>query len=83
MPTISMKAIQKVKILRSQPELDSAVTVYNMWSPLRARKLVRYSSLQPFVPFETFGDPKRGRRRMASTWCRMVAQKVLGREKED
>ena len=58
--TISMKAIQKgIDILRSQPEFDSAVTVsrYNMWSPLRARKLVADGSLQPFVPFETFGDP--------------------------
>ena len=58
--TISMKAIQKgIEILRSQPEFDSAVTVsrYNMWSPLRARKLVADGSLQPFVPFETFGDP--------------------------
>ena len=28
-----------------------------MWSPLRARKLVADGSLQPFVPFETFGNP--------------------------
>ena len=58
--TISMKAIQKgIEILLKQPEFDSAVTVsrYNMWSPLRARKLVEDGSLQPFVPFETFGDP--------------------------
>ena len=26
--------------------------------PLRARKQVADGSLQPFVPFETFGDPK-------------------------
>ena len=55
-----MKAIQKgIEILRNQPEFDSAVTVsrYNMWSPLRARKLVTDGSLEPFVPFETFGDP--------------------------
>ena len=28
-----------------------------MWSPLRARKLDEDGLLQPFVPFETFGDP--------------------------
>jgi hypothetical protein len=28
-----------------------------MWSPLRARKLDKDGALQPFVPFETFGDP--------------------------
>ena len=29
-----------------------------MWSPLRARKLRKNGSLKPFVPFETFGNPK-------------------------
>jgi hypothetical protein len=33
------------------------VSRYNMWSPLRARKLDQDGALQPFVPFETFGDP--------------------------
>lgn len=39
---------------------DSAVSVskYNMWSPLRARKINKDGSLKPFVPFKTFGDPK-------------------------
>lgn len=48
-----------VEILREDPTFDSAVTVsrYNMWSPLRARRLDDDGSLQPFVPFETFGDP--------------------------
>ena len=46
--------------LRADPALDSAVTVsrYNMWSPLRARKLDREGCLQPCVPFEMFGDPR-------------------------
>lgn len=46
--------------LRSRPELDSAVSVsrYNMWSPLRARRQTKDGLLEPFVPFETFGDPK-------------------------
>ncbi len=49
-----------IHALRNKQEFDSAVTVskYNMWSPLRARKIVEDGSLQPFVPFETFGDPK-------------------------
>ena len=29
-----------------------------MWSPLRARKINDSGLLKPFVPFETFGDPK-------------------------
>jgi len=49
-----------VRILRKNLEYDSAVTVscYNMWSPLRARKIGDDGLLHPFVPFETFGDPK-------------------------
>lgn len=49
-----------VDVLRRNPEFDSAVTVscYNMWSPLRARKIGDDGLLHPFVPFETFGDPK-------------------------
>lgn len=51
---------QGIEALRSDPELDSAVTVssYNMWSPLRARKIGDDGLLHPFVPFETFGNPK-------------------------
>lgn len=60
-PTVSAELIdQGVELLRRRPELDSAVSVsrYNMWSPLRARKETADGTLQPFVPFETFGDPK-------------------------
>lgn len=48
-----------IKVLRENPDIDSAVTVsrYNMWSPLRARKINDEGLLDPFVPFETFGDP--------------------------
>ena len=48
-----------IMTLRGNPEYDSAVTVspYNMWSPLRARRVGQDGLLQPFVPFETFGDP--------------------------
>jgi hypothetical protein len=46
-------------VLRANPDYDSAVTVscMNMWSPLRARRLDGGGLLQPFVPFEAFGDP--------------------------
>lgn len=49
-----------VHILKERPELDSAVTVscYNMWSPLRARRIGKDGLLHPFIPFEVFGDPK-------------------------
>ena len=60
-PTISAEILEDgIRVLREQPETDSAVTVscYNMWSPLRARKVMDDGHLQPFVPFETFGDPK-------------------------
>lgn len=49
-----------IRVLRAHPDYDSAVTVssYNMWSPLRARKVGDDGLLHPFVPFEAFGDPK-------------------------
>ena len=59
--TILAKTIDMgIETLRNNPEYDSAVTVskYNMWSPLRARKIGPDGLLHPFVPFETFGDPK-------------------------
>ncbi len=59
--TILSESIDEgVKALREKTELDSAVTVsrYNMWSPLRARKIGDDGCLHPFVPFETFGDPE-------------------------
>lgn len=49
-----------IGILRANKSFDSAVTtsIYNMWSPLRARKLAKDGCLRPMVPFETFGDPQ-------------------------
>ena len=58
--TISPAQLREgISQMRSRPDLDSAVTVscYNMWSPLRARKISQEGLLQPFVPFEIFGDP--------------------------
>ena len=60
-PTISSEQLHEaIAVLRARPDYNSAVTVscYNMWSPLRARKIGADGLLHPFVPFETFGDPK-------------------------
>jgi hypothetical protein len=60
-PTVSPAQLREgITALRARPDYDSAVTVscYNMWSPLRARKIGADGLLHPFVPFETFGDPK-------------------------
>ena len=60
-PTINSTLINKgINILKKNKKFDSAVTtsVYNMWSPLRARRLMKDGTLKPFVPFRTFGNPK-------------------------
>ena len=60
-PTINFKLIdQGIALLKKNKSFDSAVStsVYNMWSPLRARKLASDGSLKPFVNFEYFGNPK-------------------------
>lgn len=45
-----------IEALRADATLDSAVTVskYNMWSPLRARKIDAQGNLVPFVPLSLF-----------------------------
>jgi CMP-N-acetylneuraminic acid synthetase len=61
-PTVSGDLIDEgITTLRNNPQFDSAVTVsrYNMWSPLRARRLTKDGTLQPFVPFDAFGDPSK------------------------
>ena len=61
-PMATAKAIDAgIRFLRKNPNLDSAVTVskYNMWSPLRARKIARNHCLKPFIPFQAFGDPRK------------------------
>lgn len=60
-PTVSPALIDEgITVLKNNSEYDSAVSVskYNMWSPLRARKVGDDGLLHPFVPFETFGDPR-------------------------
>lgn len=57
--TVTSEIISEgVRVLKNNPDYDSSVTVskYNMWSPLRARKIDSNGLLKPFVPFETFGD---------------------------
>ncbi len=59
--TITSETISKgIKVLRERPEYDSAVTVskYNMWSPLRARRIDKNGLLEPFVSPKAFGDSK-------------------------
>ena len=59
--TITAETIDEgIAMLRRNSGYDSAVTAscYNMWSPLRARKIGEDGLLHPFVPFETFGDPR-------------------------
>lgn len=59
-PTVTPSLIEEgIAVLQENPEIDSAVSVssYNMWSPLRARRIGPDGLLQPFVPFETFGEP--------------------------
>ena len=60
-PTINSELIDEgIKILKKNKKADSAVTtsIYNMWSPLRARKLNKDKTLVPVVPFKVFGNPK-------------------------
>ena len=61
-PLVTSKMIEAgIKILNKNKKCDSAVStsVYNMWSPLRARKLHKDGFLKPFVKFEYFGNPKK------------------------
>ena len=49
-----------IELLEKNCMADSAVTttILNMYSPLRARRLNDEGFLDPFVPFEVFGNPK-------------------------
>jgi CMP-N-acetylneuraminic acid synthetase len=55
---VSASVDQGVELLEARADLDSAVTVtrYNMFTPLRARRLAEDGTLQPFVRFEDLGD---------------------------
>ena len=61
-PLVTPDLIKKgVDLLKKNPKADSAVSVskYNMWSPIRARKVSKKGTLVPFVPFKVFGNPKK------------------------
>ncbi len=57
-PTVTAELIDRgVELLRARPDVDSAVSVsvYNMWSPIRARPETADGVLEPFVPLEALG----------------------------
>lgn len=58
---VNSKNLDKaINIIKKRKKIDSIVSVskYNMWSPLRARKIDKQGFLKPFVKFEYFGNPK-------------------------
>jgi CMP-N-acetylneuraminic acid synthetase len=58
-PTIPKGRIDEgIDVLRKDPSLDSAFTVckFNMWSPLRARRVDSDNLIQPFVDLDALGD---------------------------
>jgi len=48
-----------IEVLEKNTDFDSAITVciYNMFTPIRARRLASDGSMQSFIPLEVFGDP--------------------------
>ena len=60
-PMVKSEMISEgIRVLRKNPGYDSAVSVsrYNMWSPLRARKIGKDGLLHPSVPHSALGDTK-------------------------
>ena len=58
--TINSKLINKgINLLNNEKYFDSAVTtsVYNMWSPVRARVKNKKNCLMPFLPLKTISNP--------------------------
>jgi CMP-N-acetylneuraminic acid synthetase len=70
-----------INVLRKNPEYDSAVTVsrYNMWSPLRARKINNNGLLEPFIPFDAYESDNLNcdRDSQGDTWFADVAVSVV------
>ena len=57
--SVTSETIQRgIDILQTNPSYDSVATVskYNMWSPIRARKIDKDGFLQPFVSFDIFDN---------------------------
>ncbi len=87
-PTVSTEQIDEaIQVLRRNPEYDSAVTVsrYNMWSPLRARRIGQDGCLHPFVPFEVFDSKNLNcdRDSQGDVWFADVALSVIRPENLD
>ena len=58
-PTILPSTIEAgITALQNDHALDSAISVskYNMWSPVRARKVNSKGQLSPFIPFEVYEE---------------------------
>ncbi len=71
-----------IKVLRSNPEYDSAVTVskYNMYSTVRARKIGEDGLLYPFIPFECYPNDMKiscDRDEQGDTWFADVCLSVV------
>lgn len=61
-PMVTPEQIEEgIRILRENPEYDSVATVskYNMWGPVRARKIEKDGLLYPVVPFEKIGEARK------------------------
>jgi len=59
--TVNSKLIEKgINILNKNSYFDSAVTtsVYNMWSPVRARRKNSKNCLMPYLPMKVISNPK-------------------------
>lgn len=59
-----------ITLLRNNPKFDSATTVscYNMWSPLRAHKIVADGSLEPFFEHSLFDNATCDRDSQGDVW---------------
>jgi CMP-N-acetylneuraminic acid synthetase len=61
-PTIIAETLDNgIEVLRKNPDFDSCATVskYNMWSPVRARKIGKDGLLRPFIDFEAYTDKEK------------------------
>jgi hypothetical protein len=61
-PCVLAKTLDEgIRVLRENPEYDSAVTVsrYNMFAPVRARRIGSDGLLHPFIPFESYPEGMR------------------------
>ena len=58
-PTLTPAMIEEgIQILHERPDIDSAVSVsrYNMWAPVRARRIQEDGLLHPYLPLDVMPD---------------------------